>query len=128
MSPDLDLGLGTQATIKQLERIVVALAFDAAEDDWSEVERTYENDDSYVSFSLCADADESDPCVRIEMGVQDESSRHPTAGLKAQWNREDGSIGQVQTVLVHGQECEPKLFLRRLEGALEQLGVPAVCV
>lgn len=128
MSPDLDLGgQDFQGTIKQLERIVVLLAFDDAEDDWSEVERTYESDDSYVSFSLSTGPDENGPSLRIELGVQDESRRQPTAGFKAQWNREEGSIGQVQTVLVHGKESNPAPFLRRLEDALNQAGVSVAC-
>jgi len=122
MSRDIELVSDTRQALTRIERIVLGCAFDTAEDDWSEVERTYEGDEVYVSFSLSTDTGEILPCVRIELGVQDETSRHPTAGFKAQWNREEGTFIQVQSVLLHGKQCGPEQFLRLLEAFLEDCG------
>lgn len=124
MNRDLGLFMDTRHALARIERIVLGCAFDDAEDDWSEVERTYEGDQGYVSFFVATDPGEAVPCVRVELGVQDDDSRHPTAGFKAQWNREQGSFAQVQSVMVDGHQCALVRFLRRLEGALAHVGVP----
>ncbi len=125
MNRNLGLFVGTRQALARIEHIVLGCAFDEAEDDWSEVDRTYEGDQGYVSFAIATDPGEAIPCVRVELGVQDEASRHPTAGFKAQWNREEGAFAQVQSVIVDGHQCPPAKFLRRLEGALADAGVSA---
>jgi hypothetical protein len=123
MSLDFDLVPDAKHALKGIERIVLCHAFDAADDDWSEVQRDYEGDQAYVSFYLSTDPDEAQPSVRIELGVQDDSSRVPSAGFKAQWNREDGVFGQVRAIVVNGKQCSPDQFLRELESALALAGV-----
>ncbi|ANN80887.1 hypothetical protein [Bordetella flabilis] len=127
MSLELELVADVRQALRSIERIVLECAFDSADDDWSEVERTFDCGEAYVSFSLCTDPGDIRPSVRIELGVQDESSRHPTAGFKAQWNREEGTFGQVQSILIDGKQCGAQRFLRRLEGTLALAGVSVLC-
>ena len=125
MSLDFELVQDAGRDLKSIERIVLSCAFDAVEDDWSEVERTFEGDEAYVSFLLSSDPGDVSPSLRIEIGVLDETSRHPTAGLKAQWSREDGAMAQVQSIIVDGRECSPERFKRRMARALSLAGAPA---
>lgn len=88
----LELEMTTAGALKGLKQVILGHAFDQAEDDWGEIERTYQNEYNYVSFLICTDPGESMASVRVEFGVHDATQRRATGGFKGQWDREQGEL------------------------------------
>lgn len=117
----LKFELSAASALEGIEKIILRHAFDQAEDDWSEVDRTYEDAYNYVSFVISTDPGERIPSARVELGVHDETQRRAIGGFKGQWDREQGVLVGVHAILLEGQYCSAGMFLQRLEELLLQV-------
>lgn len=97
-----------------LSAFVAERCLTGVDDDWDEVVREYGDDRAYLTLCLTSAPGASAPSVRIEVGVQDATSRHATGGLVGVWSRARREIDQVELVLLDGRSANVALFVDRL--------------
>nr|WP_228857626.1 hypothetical protein [Pseudomonas syringae]QOQ33474.1 hypothetical protein [Pseudomonas syringae pv. actinidiae] len=73
----------------------------------------------YLAIELGADDPVEDSTVRVEFGVQDSTTRVPDGVLVARWNSRQRQFGELEIILLHGDQVDLSSFVAGLTGYLE---------
>jgi len=74
---------------------------------------------AYLAFELGADDPIEDSTVRVEFGVQDSTTRLPTGAFVARWDSRQRRFGELEVILLHGDQVGISTFVAELVSYLE---------
>lgn len=114
-----DLLPSPETELAFLDYLVSTWVVGAADAPWSALLRECADEFRYLRLSIDEDPEDQNPLVRIEFGIQTESSRRAEGALVARWLLDTNRTGELVLIMINGEHSDVLRFTLQLATYLD---------